>query len=177
MLTSVNPKVQEKVPMFIVGVIAATKNNISNNKENAKYFFEAGAIPILVNRLSSPLSAVAKQSAMALSKIALHFPKEVLKSNALPPLIKNLKSDDEEIRYTATFCLVDISREVECHDPILKAGGIKALMDLLKCGSFFLCTEVINAFNNLAANDLQTSQHLLDLGIFKFLKKFSDAKT
>uniref|UniRef100_A0AC34FR41 TOG domain-containing protein n=1 Tax=Panagrolaimus sp. ES5 TaxID=591445 RepID=A0AC34FR41_9BILA len=79
MLTSKNPKVQEKVPMFIVGVIAKTKNNMSNNKENAKYCFEAGAIPILVNRLSSPLSAVAKQSAMALSKIALHFPKEVVK--------------------------------------------------------------------------------------------------
>ncbi|WOK98357.1 U-box domain-containing protein 12 [Canna indica] len=107
------------------------------NADNRICIAEAGAIPLLVQLLSSPDPRTQEHAVTALLNLSINEDNKglIVKANALPKIVEVLESESMEARENAAAALFSLSVVDQNKVLIGEAGAIPALISLLCRGS------------------------------------------
>eukprot|EP01018_Ginkgo_biloba_P029114 Gb_12875 [translate_table: standard] len=107
------------------------------NADNRICIAEAGAIPPLVNLLSTPDPRTQEHAVTALLNLSIHDSNKgaIVMAGAIPPIVEVLKCGSMEARENAAATLFSLSVVDENKITIGASGAIPALVDLLREGS------------------------------------------
>lgn len=107
------------------------------NSDNRVFIAEAGAIPLLVELLSSADSRTQEHAVTALLNLSIHEANKgnIVNSGAIPDIVDVLKNGSMEARENAAATLFSLSVVDENKVAIGAAGAIPVLIDLLCHGT------------------------------------------
>ncbi|KAJ1039179.1 hypothetical protein NDA10_000143 [Ustilago hordei] len=120
--------------------------NMTHSDENRQQLVNAGAIPVLklaqteprlvqnlIGLMESSSLKVQCQSALALRNLASDekYQIEIVRSNGLPPLLRLLRSSFLPLILSAAACVRNVSIHPANESPIIDAGFLHPLIDLL----------------------------------------------
>ncbi|XP_077235989.1 U-box domain-containing protein 11-like [Tasmannia lanceolata] len=105
--------------------------------ENRILIMEAGAIPVLVNLLSTDDLRTQENAVTSILNLSIYDPNKgvIVLAGAIPPIVEVLKKGTMEARENAAATLFSLSLIDENKITIGASGAIKALVDLLQRGS------------------------------------------
>ncbi|GMG99424.1 hypothetical protein Nepgr_001264 [Nepenthes gracilis] len=107
------------------------------NADNRVCIAEAGAIPLLIELLSSPDSRTQEHAVTALLNLSIYEMNKsiIVDAGAIPDIVEVLKNGSMEARENAAATLFSLSEKDENKVAIGAAGAIPALIDLLCDGT------------------------------------------
>lgn len=122
------------------------------NAENRVCIAEAGAIPLLVNLLSSPDARTQEHAVTALLNLSIHDGNKgaIVSSRAIDPIVEVLKSGSMEARENAAATLFSLSVVDDNKIIIGASGAIPALVSLLCDGTLRGKKDAATALFNLS---------------------------
>lgn len=122
------------------------------NAENRVCIAEAGAIPLLVNLLSSPDPRTQEHAVTALLNLSIHDGNKgvIVSSGAIDPIVEVLKSGSMEARENAAATLFSLSVVDDNKVTIGASGAIPALVSLLCDGTLRGKKDAATALFNLS---------------------------
>ena len=131
---------------------------------------EARLVHSLVTLMDSPSPKVQCQSALALRNLASdeRYQLEIVRSKGLPPLLRLLKSSYLPLVLSAVACVRNISIHPSNESPIIEAGFLTPLVELLgSTENEEIQCHAISTLRNLAASSDRNKELVLQAGAVK----------
>lgn len=144
----------------------------SNRKKLAQT--ESKLVQSLVQLMDSGTPKVQCQAALALRNLASDekYQLEIVRSRGLPPLLRLLQSTYLPLILSAVACIRNISIHPLNESPIIDAGFLKPLVDLLgSTDNEEIQCHAISTLRNLAASSDKNKQLVLDAGAVQKCKE------
>lgn len=151
-------------------------SNIAVDADNRKKLAqtEGRLVQSLVHLLDSPVPKVQCQAALALRNLASDekYQLDIVRARGLPPLLRLLQSNFAPLTLSAVACIRNISIHPSNESPIIEAGFLRLLVDLLgyKENEEIQC-HAISTIRNLAASSDRNKQLVLDAGAVQKCKQ------
>jgi vacuolar protein 8 len=144
-------------------------SNIAVDSNNRKKLAatEPRLVQSLVNLMDSPSPKVQCQAALALRNLASdeRYQLDIVRNRGLPPLLKLLQSGYQPLILSAVACIRNISIHPSNESPIIEAGFLTPLVELL--GSIEneeIQCHAISTLRNLAASSDKNKELVLQAG-------------
>lgn len=137
----------------------------SNRKKLAQN--EPRLVQSLVHLMESPSPKVQCQAALALRNLASdeRYQLDIVRARGLPPLLKLLKSSYLPLILSAVACIRNISIHPSNESPIIEAGFLIPLVDLLgSTDNEEIQCHAISTLRNLAASSDKNKELVLQAG-------------
>ena len=116
-------------------VLEAMGRMASRNLENPALLVKAGAVPSLVNLLSTGTDGSQIAAATAIGWIAQGSPeRQSALAKAVLPLVTLLRMGSNKAQQWAAFALTSLSEAPENHAPMLKGGVVGPLVRIVRVG-------------------------------------------
>lgn len=151
-------------------------SNIAVDSNNRKKLSanETRLVQSLVALMDSPSPKVQCQAALALRNLASDekYQLDIVRSKGLPPLLKLLQSSYLPLILSAVACIRNISIHPENESPIIDAGFLRPLVDLLGNGdNEEIQCHAISTLRNLAASSDHNKKLVLEAGAVQRCKQ------
>ena len=135
---------------------------------------EARLVQSLVNLMDSSSPKVQCQAALALRNLASDekYQLEIVKTKGLPPLLRLLESAYLPLILSAVACIRNISIHPSNESPIIDAGFLRPLVELLgSTDNEEIQCHAISTLRNLAASSDRNKQLVLEAGAVQKCKQ------
>jgi vacuolar protein 8 len=144
-------------------------SNIAVDPTNRKKLAqsEPRLVQSLVHLMDSPSRKVQCQAALALRNLASdeRYQLDIVRSRGLPPLLKLLQSGYIELILSSVACIRNISIHPSNESPIIEAGFLSPLVDLLgTMQNEEIQCHAISTLRNLAASSDKNKELVLQAG-------------
>lgn len=151
-------------------------SNIAVDAANRKRLAQSEnrLVQSLVHLMSSSSPKVQCQAALALRNLASDekYQLEIVKAKGLPPLLRLLQSSYLPLILSAVACIRNISIHPLNESPIIDAGFLKPLVDLLgSTDNEEIQCHAISTLRNLAASSDRNKQLVLEAGAVQKCKQ------
>lgn len=151
-------------------------SNIAVDAANRKKLAQSEnrLVQSLVHLMSSSSPKVQCQAALALRNLASDdkYQLEIVKARGLPPLLRLLQSSYLPLILSAVACIRNISIHPLNESPIIDAGFLKPLVDLLgSTDNEEIQCHAISTLRNLAASSDRNKQLVLEAGAVQKCKQ------
>lgn len=151
-------------------------SNIAVDAANRKKLAqtESKLVTSLVQLMDSGTPKVQCQAALALRNLASDekYQLEIVRNRGLPPLLRLLQSSYIPLILSAVACIRNISIHPLNESPIIDAGFLKPLVDLLgSTGNEEIQCHAISTLRNLAASSDRNKQLVLEAGAVQKCKE------
>ena len=151
-------------------------SNIAVDNGNRKRLSqgEPRLVQSLVHLMDSSSPKVQCQSALALRNLASdeRYQLEIVRSRGLPPLLRLLQSSYMPLILSAVACIRNISIHPMNESPIIEAGFLKPLVELLgSADNEEIQCHAISTLRNLAASSDRNKQLVLEAGAVQKCKQ------
>lgn len=128
--------------------VAQIRSLSKRSTDNRVLLAEAGAIPILVNLLTSNDARIQENAVTSILNLSIYDDNRrlIMLANAIPSIVQVLKNGSIEAKENAAASLFSLSIADENKIIIGASGAIPALVDLLENGSHtgkFSCSNLI----------------------------------
>ena len=150
-------------------VAALTLSTLAMNSGNQHRIMDAGAIPPLVQLLTSSLEDLHSPAARALCFLAenCNVRPRIIEAGALRPLLHLLESSDVLVQQSAVAAFRLLATEET--DPVTATTAIPLLVKLLKSSSAEVQVEAMQALGNLVSDGADTSAQVVAAGTIPLL--------
>lgn len=144
-------------------------SNIAVDGNNRKKLAqtEGKLVFYLVNLMDSESPKVQCQAALALRNLASdeRYQLEIVRAKGLPPLLRLLQSEYIPLILSAVACIRNISIHAMNESPIIDAGFLRPLVDLLgTANNEEIQCHAISTLRNLAASSDRNKELVLEAG-------------
>ena len=151
-------------------------SNIAVDANNRRKLIatEARLVQSLVNLMDSSSPKVQCQAALALLNLASDekYQLEVVRAHGLPPLLRLLQSSYLPLILSAVACIRNISIHPLNESPIIEAGFLRPLVDLLgSTDNEEIQCHAISTLRNLAASSDRNKSLVLEAGAVQKCKQ------
>ncbi|EEB05037.1 vacuolar protein Vac8 [Schizosaccharomyces japonicus yFS275] len=170
-LVSLLPSTDTDVQYYCTTAISNIAVDAEHRKRLAQS--EPKLVQLLIQLMESATPKVQCQAALALRNLASdeRYQIEIVQSNGLPSLLRLLKSSYLPLILASVACIRNISIHPLNESPIIDAGFLRPLVDLLSCteNEEIQC-HTISTLRNLAASSERNKRAIIEANAVQKLK-------